>query len=264
MKTTVLCCESQIVWKHFGHINEKTECPSYTARHLVGITLTVRSFRMKAGWNLSQFQQDPSPTIYKYLSRPPLTIVYGRRPLLYSPIEPLFAGVLGAAVSIRKTVLAGMAIPLLKIRRPLGRKSPYVDKTVFILRRGPDFHYAPKAVCRICVDHIQLWGDVVCKVPSQTQLVIVPTNIRSVIFENIFQFSSRGLSQREKSRIIGVHLSQGTFLKDRRRDRETNSLTWRLRGHRLKTFTSKEDRTLLHVIWVFDWICCLRTPLYHV
>ena len=46
------------------------------------------------------------------------------------------------AVSIRKTVLPGMAIPMLKIRRPnavlsLTWKSPYVDKTVFILRRGP-------------------------------------------------------------------------------------------------------------------------------
>ena len=46
------------------------------------------------------------------------------------------------AVSIRKTVLPGMAIPMLKIRRPIGLlsltwKSPYVDKTVFILRRGP-------------------------------------------------------------------------------------------------------------------------------
>ena len=30
-----------------------------------------------------------------------------------------------------------MAIPMLKIRRPLTWKSPYVDKTVFILRRGP-------------------------------------------------------------------------------------------------------------------------------
>ena len=46
------------------------------------------------------------------------------------------------AVSIRKTVLPGMAIPMLKIRRPNGRlifnmEIPYVDKTVFILRRGP-------------------------------------------------------------------------------------------------------------------------------
>ena len=44
------------------------------------------------------------------------------------------------AVSIRKTVLPGMAIPMLKIRRPLTWKSPYVDKTVFILRRGPGTH----------------------------------------------------------------------------------------------------------------------------
>ena len=47
------------------------------------------------------------------------------------------------AVSIRKTVLPGMAIPMLKIRLltavlSLTWKSPYVDKTVFILRRGPD------------------------------------------------------------------------------------------------------------------------------
>ena len=47
------------------------------------------------------------------------------------------------AVSIRKTVLPGMAIPMLKIRLlttvlSLSWKSPYVDKTVFILRRGPD------------------------------------------------------------------------------------------------------------------------------
>ena len=39
------------------------------------------------------------------------------------------------AVSIRKTVLPGMAIPMLKI--------PYVDKTVFILRRGPGALYMP-------------------------------------------------------------------------------------------------------------------------
>ena len=40
-------------------------------------------------------------------------------------------------VSIRKTVLPGMAIPMLKIRRPYGRlifnmESPYIDKTVFM------------------------------------------------------------------------------------------------------------------------------------
>ena len=45
------------------------------------------------------------------------------------------------AVSITKTVLPGMAISMLKIRRPLGRlifnMGIAVDKTVFILRRGP-------------------------------------------------------------------------------------------------------------------------------
>ena len=46
------------------------------------------------------------------------------------------------AVSIRKTVLPGMAIPMLKIRRPNGRlifnmEIAIRNKTVFILRRGP-------------------------------------------------------------------------------------------------------------------------------
>ena len=44
------------------------------------------------------------------------------------------------AVSIRKTVLPGMAIPMLNVLAAvlsLTWKSPYVDKTVFILRRGP-------------------------------------------------------------------------------------------------------------------------------
>ena len=50
-------------------------------------------------------------------------------------------GVQGA-VSIRKTVLPGMAIPMLKITW----KSPYVDKTVFILRRGPGVHEDPVLV----------------------------------------------------------------------------------------------------------------------
>ena len=58
----------------------------------------------------------------------------------------LSSGSLGA-VSIRKTVLPGMVIPMLKIRRSNGRliltwKSPYVDKTVFILRRGPAYDVA--------------------------------------------------------------------------------------------------------------------------
>ena len=38
----------------------------------------------------------------------------------YKLINPLWIGSLGA-VSIRKTVLPGMAIPMLKIRRPNGR-----------------------------------------------------------------------------------------------------------------------------------------------
>ena len=46
------------------------------------------------------------------------------------------------AVSIRKTVLLGMAIPMLKIRRPTGRLIfnmgiPIPGKTVFLIETGP-------------------------------------------------------------------------------------------------------------------------------
>ena len=46
------------------------------------------------------------------------------------------------AISIRKMVLPGMVIPMLKIRCPNGRlifnMEIAIHKTVFILRRGPD------------------------------------------------------------------------------------------------------------------------------
>ena len=57
---------------------------------------------------------------------------------------------------------------------------------------------APKAICRMCVDHAQLWAIALCKLPSQTKVVIMPTNNRPVFIENIFRFSCRGLSYREK------------------------------------------------------------------
>ena len=58
-----------------------------------------------------------------------------------SYINIIFDDVLGA-VSIRKTVLPGMAIPMLKIRRPTGRLIfnmgiPIPGKTVFYIETGP-------------------------------------------------------------------------------------------------------------------------------
>ena len=52
------------------------------------------------------------------------------------------------AVSIRKTVLLGMAIPMLKIRRPTGRLIfnmgiPIPGKTVFLIETGPCMGYCP-------------------------------------------------------------------------------------------------------------------------
>ena len=54
---------------------------------------------------------------------------------------------LQGAVSIRKTVLLGMVIPMLKIRRPTGRLIfnmgiPIPGKTVFYIETGPWYYYS--------------------------------------------------------------------------------------------------------------------------
>ena len=58
------------------------------------------------------------------------------------------------AVSIRKTVLLGMVIPMLKIRRPTGRLIfnmgiPIPGKTVFYIETGPGMHNGKQGVVSI-------------------------------------------------------------------------------------------------------------------
>ena len=70
---------------------------------------------------------------------------------------------------------------------------------------------APKTVCRICVDHTQLWAIAVCKLPSQTKVAITPTNIWPVIIEIIVRLVGRKLSQKKISVITRescVHLTR--------------------------------------------------------
>ena len=66
------------------------------------------------------------------------------------------------------------------------------------------FSTAPKAVCRICSNSIQRWTVAEYKLPSQTLVVIIPTNIQPVIIEVIVQFSGHGLPRREIPKIAGV------------------------------------------------------------
>ena len=56
------------------------------------------------------------------------------------------------------------------------------------------------AVCRICDEHIQLWAVAVCKLPSETKVELISTNIRPVAIDIIVRFLVRGLSQREMSK----------------------------------------------------------------
>ena len=67
----------------------------------------------------------------------------------------------------------------------------------------------------------------VCKLPSQTKLVFMPTNTLPVIIENTARFADRGLPQRGVSRII--RMSQGAMSKVLCHIRETNSLTQGIR-----------------------------------
>ena len=85
------------------------------------------------------------------------------------------------------------------------------------------FTLAPKAVCSICVDRIQLRIVDVWKLPSQTKVAIIPTRIPSVISQIFLRFSGQGLSQRNISRIIGV--PQGVIPKVLRHVCETSALS---------------------------------------
>ena len=67
------------------------------------------------------------------------------------------------AVSIRKTILLGMAIPVLKIRRPTGRLIfnmgiPIPGKTVFYIETGPWCHGDPDCNKVFVVNFLSLFG----------------------------------------------------------------------------------------------------------
>ena len=82
-------------------------------------------------------------------SRTLLTLVTHKRHTIHRP---------QGAVSIRKTVLLGMVIPMLKIRRPTGRLIfnmgiPIPGKTVFYIETGPrTTHLWAPLLCKFCVE----------------------------------------------------------------------------------------------------------------
>ena len=59
----------------------------------------------------------------------------------------------------------------------------------------------------ICVDRIQHWAVTVCKVHPLNKVEVMPTNIQPLVNEIVVQFSCRGHSLMEESRITEV--SQG-------------------------------------------------------
>ena len=115
---------------------------------------------------------------------------------------------------------------------------------------------APYAVWHICVDHIQLWAIVVCKLLSETIVVIMPTIIQPVIIENIIQFSGLGLPHREN--VENYWSVTGCNLKVLRYVCESSSRTQGLCWHLLKTITSKEDRALLRILRWKNFLSALQ------
>ena len=109
---------------------------------------------------------------------------------------------------------------------------------------------------RICVNHIQLWVDVICKLLIETILAIMPTTIQPVINENIVQFSGLGRSQREMSRTIRV--SRGAIYKALCYILESSSLIQGLRGHLLQTISLKENRVLLCILMRKSFLSVVR------
>ena len=97
---------------------------------LIGWAHILSDFRDHSGYELSQWEKALLSNAFSHWLNP-----NPERSLQYWD---------QGAVSIRKTVLPGMAIPMLKIRRPNGRLifnmeiAIRIDKTVFILRRCPE------------------------------------------------------------------------------------------------------------------------------
>ena len=65
--------------------------------------------------------------------------------------------------------------------------------TVFLSRRSSwwwalIFPNCSSGSVPLCVDHIKMWAVALRKLPSQTNVVLMPTNIQPAVVENIFQF----------------------------------------------------------------------------
>ena len=86
---------------------------------------------------------------------------------------------------------------------------------------------AQKAVCGICVNHIQFRAVHLCKSTPQSKMEILLINIQSAIIEIVIRLSGHGFLQKQMSRIIWV--SQSAISKALLLVFEMNSLAQGLR-----------------------------------
>ena len=105
---------------------------------------------------------------------------------------------------------------------------------------------ATKEVWCICVDEFQLGAIAVCKLPTQTNVTIMPTHIGPVYVGKAVQLSSLGFSQEEISRTSRV--SHDVTIKVLRHVHEKSSLTQGLHGQLLKPIKSKQNHALFRII----------------
>ena len=105
---------------------------------------------------------------------------------------------------------------------------------------------APKTVCRICIEYIQLCAVVAHKLQFQNKVAIMPANIPPGILELIVRWSGLGLSQWAISRKIG--LSQGGISTVFHCVQETGRAIQRPHGHRLRITTPMYDSALFRIM----------------
>ena len=93
--------------------------------------------------------------------------------------------------------------------------------------------------------NIKMWAVTVCKLPSQTKVAIMPTNIQPVIIENIFFFRPWASLEGDVENYWSV---TRCHLKVLCHVHENSSLTQGLSRHLLKKVTSKESCFLFCII----------------
>ena len=119
-----------------------------------------------------------------------------------------------------------------------------------------DYHNCLEGSTAHCVEQFQLWSIAICKLPSQTKVVIMSTNISPVIIEILFGSRVLFFFQGYISKITGV--LQGAISKVIRHVHESSRFTQK---KTLPFLLSRDERDFLQCPGSgetdkMDWVPC--------